>query len=200
MSTRSRDPASLRPQPRRNGTDYWPTPPCLIEALVGRVAPTLPTATFWEMCAGDGRVASALRAAGYRAIASDIDPRGEGIARIDFLHEEPSEPGLIACSNPPNNQLTAFITRGLQLLDSDRIAGLVLLVRCDVLAAASRAPAFNRANSIFMCCWRPRWIAGSDGNGRWSNAWISWLANHAGPPKAHWVPPERRQPSLEFAV
>jgi hypothetical protein len=172
----------------------------LISALIERVAPTWPAATIWEMAAGDGRVAKALHAAGYRVFASDIEPRGEGIARIDFLHDEPPERGLIACSNPPNNQLTAFVARGLQLLDANRIAGLVLLMRYDALTAAGRADAFNRASSILTCCWRPVWIEGTSGNGRWSNAWVCWLADCGGPPKARWVRPERkqRQSTLEF--
>jgi hypothetical protein len=199
---RSRDPASLRPQPKRDGSDYWPTPPCLINALIEHVAPTWPPATIWEMAAGDGRVAKALRAAGYCVFASDIEPRGDGIERIDFLRGDPPEPRLIACTNPPNNQLTAFISRGLQLLDANRIAGLVLLVRYDALTAASRAAAFNRASSIVTCCWRPLWIEGTRGNGRWSNAWISWLADHSGSPKASWILPKRkqRQPTLDFTA
>jgi hypothetical protein len=72
----SRDPASLRPQPRRNGADFWPTPSCLIGALTGRVVPILPQAPIWECAAGDGRLSLALRAAGYRVVASDIEPRG----------------------------------------------------------------------------------------------------------------------------
>jgi hypothetical protein len=159
--------------------------------------PTLPSATIWEMCAGDGRLALALRAAGCRVVASDIEPRGEGIARIDFLHDDPPKRALIACSNPPHNQLTAFIARGLQLIDANRLAGLVLLVRGDALWAASRAAAFNRASLIVTCCWRPVWVEGTSGNGRWANAWVIWLQD-AGPPSARWVPPfrKRRQGAL----
>jgi hypothetical protein len=201
MSRRSRDPASLRPQPARDGADYWPTPPCLIRALVEHVAPTWPPVPIWEMAARDGRVAVALRAAGYRVVASDIEPRGEGIARRDFLRDEPPASGLLACTNPPNSLLTAFITRGLQLLDCGRIAGFVLLTRLDHLQAEERAEAFNRASLVVECCWRPVWIEGSRGGGRWSNSWISWLADYRGPPSARWALPERsrRQRELELA-
>jgi hypothetical protein len=81
----------------------------------------------------------------------------------------------------------------LQLLDFATIAGLVLLVRCDALFAASRADVFSRATSIFICCWRPVWIEGSHDNGRWSNAWVAWLPDCAGPPAARFLLPERRQ-------
>jgi hypothetical protein len=162
--------------------------------------PDLPCEPIWECAAGDGRLAQAIRGAGYPVIASDIGPRGDGIERRDFLRNDPPRTGLIAITNPPFNEMDRFIARGLQLLDANRLAGLVLLVRWDALTAASRAAAFNRATLIVTCCWRPVWIEGTRGNGRWSNAWISWLPDYAGPPEAHWVAParSRRQPSLEF--
>jgi hypothetical protein len=69
-------------------------------------------------------------------------------------------------------------------------------VRCDALTAASRAGAFDRASSIVTCCWRPVWVKGTRGNGRWANAWISWLPDDTGPPKAHWVLPQQKQRPL----
>src|SRR5215469_6709354 len=47
-TARSRDLASLRPQPRRHGHDFWATPRCLTEALIRHVLPELPTAAIWE--------------------------------------------------------------------------------------------------------------------------------------------------------
>lgn len=199
---RSRAPASLRPQPRRNDHDFWATPRCLTDALIEHVLPNLPCEPIWECAAGDGRLAQAIRGAGYPVIASDIEPRGDGIERRDFLRNDPPRAGLIAISNPPFNEIDRFIARGLQLLDANRIAGLVLLVRWDALTAASRAAAFTRANSIFVCCWRPVWIEGTHGNGRWSNAWISWVRDDRRPPRMRFVLPERkqRQSTLEFAA
>src|SRR5262249_21866360 len=153
----SRDPASLRPQPRRGGPDYWPTPACLTSALIEHVLPGLRQAPVWGGAAGDGGLALAMRGSGYSVVAGGIEPRGGGNAPLDFLREEPPQPGLLAVTNPPFNALDAFLTRGLQLVDSTRIAGLVLLARSDALFAASRAGAFNRASSIAMCCWRPIW-------------------------------------------
>jgi hypothetical protein len=196
MNARLHDPASLRPQPRRIGHDFWATPFCLTEALIEHVLPSLPQTPIWECAAGDGRLAQAMRAAGYTVLASDVEPQSEDIARIDFLRNEPPHPGLLATTNPPFNLLNTFIARGLQLLDSGRLAGLVLLVRCDALTAASRANAFDRASLIVTCCWRPVWIKGTRGNGRWANAWVCWLLDDAGPPKARWVLPERKQRTL----
>ena len=65
------------------GMTFWATPPCLTEALTEAVR--LRKRPIWEFAAGDGRLAKALRGAGYTVIASDIEPRGEGIKRSDFL-------------------------------------------------------------------------------------------------------------------
>jgi hypothetical protein len=197
---RHRDPVSLRPQPRRDGHDFWPTPPCLTEALIMHVLPELPTKAVWECAAGDGRLVRALRAGGYTAFASDIEPRAEGIECRDFLSEEPPPSGFIVVTNPPFCAIDRFLARGLHLLDNGLVAGLVLLVRCDTLTAATRADAFNRAAGMLTCCWRPVWIENSKGNGRWSNAWVWWLPHYPGPPAARWLRPARiqRQMTLPF--
>jgi hypothetical protein len=191
----SRDPASLRPQPKRSGADYWPTPPCLTRALIEHVLPDLPLAPLWECAAGDGRLASAMRAAGHSVVASDIEPRHVDVEQLDFLHNPPPQAGLIATTNPPFNTINRFLARGLQLLDCGAVSGVILLVRCDALTAASRANAFNRACGIWICCWRPVWVEGTKGNGRWSNAWVSWVPDHRGPPVTRCLEPawQRRQ-------
>jgi hypothetical protein len=74
---RRKDPCAYRPQPVRDGTDFWPTPPCLTNALVQFVLPGLPAGNLWECAAGDVRLARALRAAGRPALASDIDPQDD---------------------------------------------------------------------------------------------------------------------------
>jgi hypothetical protein len=190
---RYRDPASLRPQPARDGHDFWATPRCLIDALTKTVLAELPTAAIWECAAGDGSLVRALRAAGHTVVASDIEPRAAGIERRDFLSEEPPPGHFIVATNPPFCAIDQFLARGLHLLDNGLIVGLVLLVRCDTLTAATRADAFNRATGILTCCWRPVWIEGSKGNGRWSNAWVWWLPDYPGPPAARWLRPVRGQ-------
>jgi hypothetical protein len=193
MSARSRDPASLRPQPRRYGHDFWATPACLTKALIGHVLPNLQRGAMWECAAGDGRLAQALCGAGYTVLASDVEPRSGGIEQRDFLRDEPPQNGLIAVTNPPFNKINHFLARGLQLLDGGLIASLVLLVRSDALTAATRANIFNRAAGILTRCWRPVWVEGSNGNGRWSNAWVWWRPDYPGPPAAYWLKPERQQ-------
>jgi hypothetical protein len=169
------DPCALRPQPRRAGPDLWTTPPCLIRALGEYVLPGLPEGPVWEPASGDGQLAAAIRRAGRQVITSDLHPQ-DGSAALDFLHDPAPEStrGSIVCTNPPFRLLDAFIARGLAHFDRGHTRGLVLLLRHDHLTAGSRVAALNRTTFEVHCNWRPRWIAGSDGNPRWAFCWTAW--------------------------
>jgi hypothetical protein len=189
MTLKRRDPAALRPQPMRDGADFWPTPRCLSDALVHHVLPSLPPGPVWECAAGDGRLVAAMRAAGRTVFASDLMPVAAGIQRHDFLLEAPpdSAHGAVIATNPPYNQLDEFVRHGLALLDRGVATALVLLLRCDALTAGGRAAVLNRASAQWTCCWRPVWVPGTKGGGRWSNVWIVWHAGGAGPAAAHYL-------------
>jgi hypothetical protein len=174
------DPAAVRPQPRRVGPDFWPTPTSLIAALQSHVLPGLPEGAIWEPAAGDGRLARAMIGAGRTVIQSDLYPQ-DGGKPYDFLVGEPPVAGSIVITNPPFTLSEEFLARGLALLDSQRISGLVLLVRHDHLMAANKTLAFNQATREIHCNWRPIWIAGTEGHPRWSFHWLVW---HAGPRQA----------------
>jgi hypothetical protein len=47
-------------------------------------------------------------------------------------------------------------------------------LRHDHLTSAARVGALSCATWELHMNWRPRWIAGSNGNPRWSFAWIVW--------------------------
>jgi hypothetical protein len=177
-----RTDAALRPQPRRSGPDSWATPACLLRTLVEDLLPQLPPGRVWEPAAGAGGIATALRAAGSEVIATDAyadDPA----ERRNFLTNPAPCRGLAAIvSNPPFHALDPFVARGLALLDAGATASVVWLFRWDHLTAAGRTPALNRASEIRLCTWRPRWIADSTTSPRWSFCWITWRADHAGPP------------------
>jgi len=182
------DPAALRSQPTRDGHDFWQTPNCLSDALMRYVLPSLP-GPVWECAAGDGRLVAAMRAAGRKVLASDLLPAASSVERHDFLLEPPPPVvyGAVIATNPPFNRLDEFIQRGLTLLDRGVAPALVLLLRCDALTAAGRAAALNRASAQWTCCWRPVWLPGTKGGGRWSNAWLVWRAGHGGPAAAHYL-------------
>jgi hypothetical protein len=168
-----RDPAARRPQPARNGDDWWATPRCLITALIRFVLPEIPGA-IWEPCAGDGRLVDAMRGAGRDVLATDLVPRAQDIARLDFLHDDPPSEahGHAIITNEPFNELNHFLTRGHQLLDRGLASALVLLFRNDALTTDGRAEALSGASIQWDCCWRPVWVPGTKGGGRWSCAWV----------------------------
>ena len=169
------DPAAQRGQPNRDGPDFWPTPVCLIAALVRHVLPSLPPAPIWECAAGDGRLAEAISAAGRRVTATDLHPQ-DGSAPLDFLTDDPplAARGSIAVTNPPFNRSEAFIDRALSLIDARVLQGAVLLLRHDHLMAGGRVEALNRAVREIHCNWRPLWIEDTEGNPRWSFHWLVW--------------------------
>jgi hypothetical protein len=76
--------AALRPQPKRQGPDFWSTPECLLNALITEILPTLPAGIIWEPACGDGRLAEALRQFGRHVVATDLYTDG-----VDFLSDAP---------------------------------------------------------------------------------------------------------------
>jgi hypothetical protein len=178
VPARRADPGANRPTPARHGPDFWPTPDSLIAACVNHILPMLPpTAAIWECACGDGRLAQAIRAGGRGVFHSDLYPTpGSLDMPRDFLiSAPPPDPSLIVVTNPPFNRTDDFLQRGLELMELRLTGGLVLLLRHDHLTAASRAEALNRATLEVHCCWRPRWIADTEGSPRWSFVWVAWL-------------------------
>src|SRR5262252_4227023 len=75
---RYKDPAPYRPQPAREGPDFWPTlDRGLILALMYEVLPALPVRVVWEAGGGAGHLVDPLRAAGCQVIATDLFPDPE---------------------------------------------------------------------------------------------------------------------------
>jgi hypothetical protein len=126
------DPAMLRPQPGRDGPDFWATPDDLIAAFIKHVLPLLPPdRAIWECAAGSNRLAAAIAHAGRRVFVSDKYPTDDLPLR-DFLTTRPPAPDTIAATNPPFNILNEFLARGSELLDE----GLA--------RAPDQVPAFRR--------------------------------------------------------
>jgi hypothetical protein len=174
------DPAAQRGQPLREGPDFWPTPPCLITALVRHVLPTLPSATIWECASGDGRLARAI-AATRAVVCSDLYPQDGNISR-DFLSTPPPQSGLIAITNPPYNKGEEFLYRMAELFVVGQLDGFVLLLRHDHLQAGGKVSILNHCTQEFHCNWRPRWIEESEGNPRWAFHWLAWHHGARQPP------------------
>jgi hypothetical protein len=90
------------PPKRRTSPDDYQTPPEALAPLL----PYLPQGwTIWEPAAGKGYLASALRGAGHRVIASDI------LTGQDFLRWQPAEHWDAIVTNPPYSLRREFIAR-----------------------------------------------------------------------------------------
>jgi hypothetical protein len=87
-------------------------------------------------------------------------------------------------------RLVALLLRFQCRLES-RFGTRVLLLRHDHLMSESRQRSLGRAMLwraalVQICPWRPVWMPGTSGNGRWAFAWILWLANRSEPTLLRW--------------
>jgi hypothetical protein len=185
------DKPSLKPQPKRDGPDWWPTPlrECVAARAVLRMDPALAGHRLWEVAAGNGVLLDAMAAGGRDVIGTDLEPRRADIAQHDFLRG-PIPIGAIgrfALTNPPFNRMDEFMWRGWKLMQAGEIPGFMLLLRMDVLFTSTRVPLLSAATSIWCQPWRTRWVEGSTGHPRWSFAWVAWAAGHPGPPRMQWL-------------
>jgi hypothetical protein len=170
--------AALRPTPNRIGADYWPTPYCLRLMLHRIIKEKVPSHwLLWEPAAGAGTLLTGLP---HPLYLSDKYPLDRNVDERDFLAGVPEEidPNTWVVTNPPYNQLDAFIEAGVQAMRARKVLGVTLLIRLDHLGAAKRSAWLNSASQIDIACWRPRWIEGSTGNGRWTNAWVTWARDN----------------------
>jgi hypothetical protein len=57
----------------------------------------------------------------------------------------------------------------------------------------------NRSTAQHYCCWRPKWVRGSRGNGHFGAAWVTWLRPGViGPRGSMWLR-RRRNGHVEVA-
>jgi hypothetical protein len=133
----------------------------------------VPQGPVWEPAPGNGALTDAIIAAGRYVVTTSTD----------FLTCPVPKDVRILATNPPFHLHSAFLARSMTMLDANDMDAVVLLFRHDHLQSESRTPprcriaALNRATQVFICPWRPTWIPGSGGNGRWSNAWVLWMRN-----------------------
>ena len=183
-----KDPAAYRPQPARDGSDFWPTlDRCLQLLLVQEVLPAVPAwLTIWEIAAGAGYLVDPMRRGRGLRQRFYPDRNRPDISTHDFLHGPPpsAAAGAVAITNPPNSQLTEFIVRGLTLIDAGYLDGMALLTRLGADTTKGRGPAFTRAAYIWKTTWRPYWKPRRKGDSspRWTAQWTLWLRGHTGPP------------------
>ena len=137
----------------RNKREYYGTPTWITRALL--ISEALP-GRVWEPCAGDGKMVDVLRRHDRQVVASDIEPRGDGIEKRDFLATGSAPDGIAAIiTNPPwdtgGRLSTAIVRHALHLMTPCR--GVVaMLVPLAWDTAKSRADLFMGPSYVAEVC------------------------------------------------
>ena len=167
------------------------TPPALAQVgaqlLRRHVAPA---SRVLEPCAGTGRVAGALREAGYVVTTGDLDP---GVA-VDYRWDYPEAVALgrvphhdAVCTNPPYSLSGAFAAASLQIAP---VVALLLPLQHLEEVGARPAALLRQLAEIVVC---PRVEFDSPGARRARNgvsfttAWYLWARGHSGGAVTTWV-------------
>jgi hypothetical protein len=123
--------------------DFYPTPPWVIGALAEHV--DLAGKRILEPACGDGRMAEAIKAAGAKVYATDIEDRGyrhlNGVQ--DFLLEQKWKwPFNGIVTNPPTGKggrlAEKFVAHGLELMPAHGFMALLLSIDFDSGKTRSR--------------------------------------------------------------
>ena len=90
----------------RRSRDFYPTPYSIINVLLSRLE--WPSTTVWEPCAGDGRLAGAMRFRGAEVVTHDIATGNDF-----FAWDRAEAPTLI--TNPPFRLMRQFIDHAFDI-------------------------------------------------------------------------------------
>jgi hypothetical protein len=89
-------------------------------------------------------------------------------------------------TNTPHNtkEACAIVKNLIALVEGQDVEFVAALFRSIWGAEPGRLPYLNRPSFYgeILCCWRPRWIAGSDGSPMHAYAWYVWRKNSRGGP------------------
>lgn len=142
--------------------DFYPTPH---EAVVPLLAHLPSNADFVEPCAGDGRLAVHLQRHGLQCVcASDIEPRGPGIRKIDA--RQIVSGGTMFITNPPwDRKVLHSIIQNLS-----RQAPTWLLFDADWMHTRQSAPFIPFLRKI-VSVGRVKWIPDSPFTGKDNCCW-----------------------------
>lgn len=161
--------------------DFYPTPRAAVLPLLPHLGPM--RFRFAEPCAGDGRLVRHLEAEGHRCVLkSDIDPRANGIKRLDALAADlraaaAGEIDLII-TNPP---WTRDVLHPLIKRFSD-IAPSWLLFDADWAHTEQASGLLKRCRRI-VSVGRVKWIEDSKSAGVDNACWYLFDAGFRGQPE-----------------
>ena len=178
----------------RNENDFYPTPSDLAISLavgLSRLGLDLPGVAL-DPCGGDGALRRALTPFGVEVRLSDLYP--EMYPEADgYVTSEPldaSEPAQLRhvfelagectaiITNTPHNtkEACAIVENLIALVEERHVEFVAALFRAIWGAEPGRLAYLNRPSFFgeILCCWRPRWIVGSQGSPMHAYAWYVW--------------------------
>lgn len=147
--------------------DYYPTPEKAVLPLIDHLPKSF---TYWEPCAGDGRLISHItkhRPASDCLLATDLDPKGEGISQDNALDVFPEVMYFdYIITNPPwsRDVLHPMIKHFCG------IAPTWLLFDADWVHTRQAVPYLSYLRKI-VAVGRVKWIEGSKQTGKDNCAW-----------------------------
>jgi len=187
----------------RKANDFYPTPPDLAVSLalgLARLGLDLPRVAL-DPCGGDGALRRFLAPFGVEVRLSDLYPEmyptAEGyVTRQPLDASDPehlrnafelagADRTAIVTNTPHNTKEACAIVENLiALVEGQHVEFVTALFRSIWGAEPGRWRYLNRPSFYgeILCCWRPRWIAGSEGSPMHAYAWYVWRKKpHSGP-------------------
>ena len=186
----------------RKENDFYPTPSDLATSLapgLSRLGPDLPRVAL-DPCGGNGALRRCLRPFGVDVRLSDLYPEtypADGYVtrqpldasqaeQLRYAFELAGADCTAVITNTPHNtrEACAIVENLIALVEGEHADFVAALFRSIWGAEPGRLPYLNRPSFYgeILCCWRPRWIAGSEGSPMHAYAWYVWRKKpHSGP-------------------
>jgi hypothetical protein len=183
----------------RKPNDFYPTPSDLAVSLalgLSRLELDLPGVAL-DPCGGDSTLRRCLASFGLDVRLTDLYPEmypaADGyVAREPLDASDPEQlrhafelagPDCTAITtNTPHNthEACAIVQNLIELVEGEHVDLVAALFRSIWGAEPGRLPYLNRPSFCgeILCCWRPRWIAGSEGSPMHAYAWYVWRKTH----------------------
>jgi hypothetical protein len=186
----------------RRANDFYPTPSDLAISLalgLPQLGLHLPRIVL-DPCGGDGALRRALTPFGVNVRLSDLYPEmypgadgyvtsepldASKLEQLRHAFEVAGDCTAIVTNTPHNTKEACDIIENLiALVEEQRVELVAALFRSIWGAEPGRLPYLNRPSFYgeVLCCWRPRWIPGSEGSPMHAYAWYVWRrAPRSGP-------------------
>jgi hypothetical protein len=176
---------NVAPSTDREKDDFYPTPEPATYALLSKERFG---ADVWEPACGDGAISRVFEAAGHRVVSTDLEDRGFGLPRVDFLMEQRLLAPQIV-TNPPFKLAEQFARHAMNL-GAEKLA---MLLRLAWLEGTERQRLFEstplarvHVASRRLSMARGGTDVGKGGGSMIAFAWFVWDRSHEGAPDLSW--------------